>query len=115
VPSIQVHRDHALGLERAREIALHWTRQAEAKFDMSCKVLEGETSDTWDFTRSGCQGTLLVASDHFTLDARLGLLLGAFAQRIESQIADNLDQLLAEENKVLVEAAAVLTGSRREA
>jgi putative polyhydroxyalkanoate system protein len=115
VPSIRIHRDHALGLERAREIALPWTRQAEAKFDMSCKVLKGETSDTWDFTRSGCQGTLLVAADHFTLDAQLGLLLGAFAQRIESQIADNLDQLLAAEAERVPETPADPAGSRRTA
>jgi putative polyhydroxyalkanoate system protein len=115
VPSIRIHRDHALGLERAREIALQWTRQAQAKFDMSCTVREGEAADTWDFTRSGCQGTLLVAHDHFTLDAQLGLLLGAFAQRIESQIADNLDQLLAAESKGLVEAPADRAGSHREA
>lgn len=115
MPSIHIHRDHALGLERAREIALHWTCQAEAKFDMSCKVLEGETSDTWGFTRSGCQGTLIVAADHFTLDAQLGLLLGAFAQRIESQIAGNLDQLMDAEAERVPEAPADSAGSRRTA
>jgi putative polyhydroxyalkanoate system protein len=115
VPSIRIHRDHALGLERAREIALHWTRQAEVKFDMSCKLLKGETSDTWDFTRSGCQGTLLVAPDHFALDVQLGLLLGAFAQRIESQIAGNLDRLLAAEAERVPEALADPVGLRGEA
>jgi putative polyhydroxyalkanoate system protein len=114
VPSIRIHRDHALGLERAREIALQWTRQAETKFDMNCTLLQGESGDTWEFERSGCQGTLLVAHDRFTLDAQLGLLLGAFAQRIESQIGDNLDQLLAAESKGLVEAPADRAGSHGE-
>lgn len=115
MPSIRIHRDHALGLERAREVAQQWVRQAETKFDMSCSLLEGTAGDRWDFMRSGCEGTLLVASDHFTLDARLGLLLGAFAQRIESQIADNLDQLLAAEAERLPAAPVDPVGWHREA
>lgn len=115
MPSIRIHRDHALGLERAREVALQWVRKAETKFDMTCTLLEGEFGDTWEFDRSGCEGTLIVASDHFTLDARLGLLLGAFAQRIESQIAENLDQLLAAEAERVPEAPADPAGSRRTA
>jgi putative polyhydroxyalkanoate system protein len=99
MPAIRIHRDHALGLERAREVAWQWAEDAEARFDMECTVLEGETSDTVEFTRSGCSGTLIVAADHFTLDARLGILLGAFAKTIESQIEGNLDALLAKEAK----------------
>jgi putative polyhydroxyalkanoate system protein len=99
MPAIRIHRDHALGLERAREVAWQWAEDAEARFDMECTVLEGETSDTVEFTRSGCSGTLIVAPDHFTLDARLGILLGAFAKTIESQIEGNLDALLAKEAK----------------
>lgn len=97
MPAIHIHRDHALGLERAREVAWQWAEDAEARFDMECTVLEGETSDTVEFTRSGCSGTLIVAGDHFTLDAKLGLLLGAFAGKIESEIASNLDALLRKE------------------
>jgi putative polyhydroxyalkanoate system protein len=99
MPAIHIHRDHALGLERAREVAWQWAEDAEAKFDMECTVLEGETSDTVEFTRSGCSGTLIVAADHFTLDAKLGILLGAFTKTIESQIEGNLDALLAKEVK----------------
>lgn len=99
MPAIHIHRDHGLGLERAREVAWQWAEDAEAKFDMECTVLEGETSDTVEFSRSGCSGTLIVAADHFTLDAKLGILLGAFAKTIESQIEGNLDALLAKEAK----------------
>jgi putative polyhydroxyalkanoate system protein len=99
MPAIHIHRDHSLGLERAREVAWQWAEDAEAKFDMECTVLEGETSDTVEFTRSGCSGTLIVAADHFTLDAKLGILLGAFTKTIESQIEGNLDALLAKEGK----------------
>lgn len=95
MPDIHIHREHSLGLEKAREVAWSWAEQVEAEFDMECTVLEGETSDTVEFKRSGVSGTLIVAPDHFELDAKLGFLLGAFAHRIQSEIEQNLDTLLA--------------------
>lgn len=92
---IQIHRDHSLGLAKARKIAWKWAEQAEAKFDMECTVIEGETSDTVEFTRSGVNGRLIVAADHFDLNAKLGFLLGAFSKTIEAEITKNLDALLA--------------------
>jgi putative polyhydroxyalkanoate system protein len=92
---IRIHRDHGLGLKKAREIAWAWAEQVEAKFDMACTVLEGETSDTVAFARSGVKGELIVAGDHFELHARLGLLLGAFKSSIEGEIEKELDGLLA--------------------
>lgn len=94
---IKIHRDHSLGLARAREIAWAWAEQAESKFDMDCTVLEGETSDTVEFVRSGVKGQLIVAPDHFALSAKLGLLLGAFKGQIEREIEGALDALLAAE------------------
>lgn len=94
MPDIKIHRDHTLGLKRAREVAWQWAEQAESKFDMECTVIEGETSDTVEFTRSGVSGRLIVAADHFDLDAKLGFLLGAFAKTIEAEITKNLDALL---------------------
>jgi putative polyhydroxyalkanoate system protein len=95
VPDIRIHRDHQLGLAKARKIAWQWAEQAEAKFDMACTVLEGETSDTVEFTRTGVSGRLIVAADHFDLDAKLGFLLGAFSKTIEGEIQKTLDDLLA--------------------
>lgn len=95
MPDIQIHRNHALGLKRAREVAWQWAEQAESKFDMECTVIEGQTSDTVEFTRSGVSGRLIVAADHFDLEAKLGFLLGAFAKTIEGEITKNLDALLA--------------------
>ena len=94
MPDIRIHRDHSLGLAKARKVAWDWAEQAESKFDMECTVLEGETSDTVEFTRSGVSGTLIVAPDHFDLHAKLGFLLGAFAKTIETEIQKNLDDLL---------------------
>jgi putative polyhydroxyalkanoate system protein len=92
---IKIHRDHTLGLAKARKVALQWAEDVEKNFDMECTILEGETSDTVEFTRSGVKGELIVAADHFQLEARLGFLLGAFSKTIESEIEKNLDALLA--------------------
>lgn len=92
---IRIHREHELGLKKAREIAWAWAEQVEAKFDMECTVLEGKSSDTVEFTRSGVKGELIVTADHFDLHAKLGLLLGAFKATIEGEIQKELDALLA--------------------
>ncbi len=96
MPDIHIRRDHQLGLPKAREIAAQWARDAEARFDMSCTMNTGEDGDTLDFTRSGVSGQLVVAADHFELNAKLGFLLGAFSKSIEREIEKNLDELLAE-------------------
>ncbi len=95
MPDIRIHRDHTLGLAKARKVAWQWAEEVEKKFDMECTVLEGETSDTVQFKRSGVSGRLIVAPDHFDLDAKLGFLLGAFSKTIEGEITKNLDTLLA--------------------
>jgi len=95
VADIKIHREHALGLAKARKVAWAWAEQVEAQFDMECTVIEGETSDTVEFERAGVSGTLIVAADHFDLSAKLGFLLGAFSKTIEGEIEKNLDALLA--------------------
>jgi putative polyhydroxyalkanoate system protein len=95
MPDIRIHREHDLGLPKARKIAWQWAEDVEKKFDMACTVIEGELSDTVEFVRSGISGRLIVAADHFDLDAKLGFLLGAFSKTIEGEITKNLDSLLA--------------------
>lgn len=99
MPDIKIHREHRLGLAKARKVAWQWAEEVEKKFDMECTVIEGETSDTVEFTRTGVAGTLTVAADHFDLNAKLGFLLGAFAKTIEGEIEANLDALLAKSAK----------------
>ena len=96
---IRIHRSHRLGLPKARKVAWQWAEDVEKRFDMECTVIEGETGDTVEFTRPGVNGRLLVAADHFDLEAQLGFLLGAFSGRIESEIEQNLDRLLAASEK----------------
>jgi putative polyhydroxyalkanoate system protein len=94
MPDIHIRREHTLGLAKARKVAWQWAEEAEQKFQMECTVIEGQTSDTVEFTRSGVSGRLIVAPDHFELDAKLGFLLGAFSKTIEGEITKNLDALL---------------------
>jgi putative polyhydroxyalkanoate system protein len=115
---IHIHRDHALGLARARQIAWQWAEDVEKKFDMSCTVVEGEDSDTVEFSRSGVSGSLQVSADHFELHAKLGFLLGAFSKTIESEIQKNLDTLLSKSSQAAKKApvkAAAKTAARKTA
>ncbi len=92
---IHIRRDHTLGLKKARELAWAWAENVESKFQMACTVVEGKSSDTVEFKRSGVTGTLDVSAKHFELNAKLGFLLGAFKGTIESEIEKELDKLLA--------------------
>jgi putative polyhydroxyalkanoate system protein len=98
VPDIHIERNHTLGLAAARKLAFRWAETAEEKLDMACTYEEGRTSDLVSFTRAGVNGELKVTKDSFVLDARLGFLLGAFKERIETEIVKNLDKLLAEKD-----------------
>lgn len=95
---IKIHREHQLGLAKARKVAWAWAEEVEQRFEMECTVLEGQTSDTVEFTRSGVKGRLIVAADHFDLEAKLGFLLGAFSKTIEREIEGELDKLMAAGN-----------------
>jgi putative polyhydroxyalkanoate system protein len=105
VAEIRIHREHKLGLPKARKIAWQWAEEVENKFGMQCTVTEGDFSDTVEFTRSGVNGTLLVAADHFDLNAKLGFLLGAFSRTIETEIEKNLDALLMHGNAAVKKRA----------
>lgn len=92
---IIISRDHHLGLAAARKLAFRWAEIAEEKLGMACTYEEGKTADLVSFKRAGAHGELKVTKDRFDLHAKLGLLLGAFRERIESEIVRNLDELLA--------------------
>ncbi|MBA3771211.1 MAG: polyhydroxyalkanoic acid system family protein [Ramlibacter sp.] len=117
MPDIHITREHTLGLPEARKLAFKWAEAAEEKFDMACTYEEGKSSDLVSFTRSGVNGELKVTNDRFELDARLGILLGVFKDRIEGEIVRNLDLLLAEKDpaKAFDEAVAVATAGKKPA
>lgn len=94
MPDIHIARAHKLGLPQARKLAFRWAETAEEKLGMECTYEEGRASDVLSFTRAGASGELRVTATAFELDAKLGFLLGAFKERIESEIVKNLDELL---------------------
>lgn len=95
---VRIVREHALGLARARQLAQRWVEVAQKKLQMECSYVAGEHEDVVRFRRPGASGELRVGPTRFHLVARLGLLLGMFRGRIESEIVKNLDLLLASED-----------------
>ena len=110
---IHIHRTHKLGLARARKTAWKWAEDAEAKFGMDCTVIEGDDNDVVEFRRSGVEGTLVVTADAFELNARLGLLVGAFRHRIEREIEENLDTLLTKSAKASAPAKSAKSVAKK--
>jgi len=98
VADIRIVREHGLGLERARRLAWRWGEVAQKKLEMECTYDEEVGGDVLRFRRPGASGELKVAADRFELHARLGLLLGVFRGKIESEIVRNLDELLEHED-----------------
>ena len=92
---VRIRRSHRLGLAKARKVAWQWTEDVEERFGMDCIVIEGKDGDIVEFTRPGVSGRLQVTADRFDLEAQLGFLLGAFSTRIEAEIEERLDALLA--------------------
>jgi putative polyhydroxyalkanoate system protein len=115
VPDIHIKRVHHLGLPDARKLAFRWAEVAEEKLGMECVYEEGKTSDRVSFARPGANGELKVTKDSFVLDARLGMLLGLFKDRIETEIVSNLDELLqhAEPLKVFDKELAKRTAAKK--
>ena len=94
---LQLHRDHTLGLARARKVALKWAEHVEEKLDMDCTIIEGDDEDVLEFKRSGVDGRMTVAATFFDLEAKLGFLLRPFLGQIEAEVGKQLDEALAKE------------------
>ncbi len=91
MPDLQIHRAHALGADKARQVAQQWAEKAQAKFDLTCHWRE---LCVLEFSRPGVKGEVTVAADHFGLTAELGFLFKPFAKTIENAIEKKLDELL---------------------
>jgi putative polyhydroxyalkanoate system protein len=94
VAELKIVREHALGLEGAREVARRWREQAESEWGMQCEPPAAGDPDRLAFARTGVSGELTVTDKRFELTLQLGFLLGAYSARIEQQIRQNLDELL---------------------
>ena len=103
---LNLHRDHTLGLARARKVALKWAEDVEAKLEMECTLIEGDDSDVLEFTRSGVAGRMIVAATYFDLEAKLSFLLRPFLGTIEAEVRKQLDEALAKEEAKASKPAA---------
>jgi putative polyhydroxyalkanoate system protein len=91
---LQIHRAHQLGWEGARQLAQDWRVQAEQAYGLQCTQESGEEQESISFARPGLSGRLRVSAQSFELEARLGFLLSAYRDRIESELQQRLDQQL---------------------
>ncbi|MEO5688319.1 MAG: polyhydroxyalkanoic acid system family protein [Burkholderiaceae bacterium] len=103
---LHLHRDHTLGLARARKVALKWAEDVEKDLDMECTIIEGDDEDVLEFKRAGVDGRMIVAASYFDLEAKLGFLLKAFAGKIEAEVSKQLDEALAREMAKAVKSSA---------
>ena len=92
---IHIERAHGMDLAQARQTARHWATQAEEKYQLQGSYDEGPENDTFSFQRTGVSGTMQVTGQAFTLDAKLGFLLGAFKSQIEAEMIKKIDALIA--------------------
>jgi putative polyhydroxyalkanoate system protein len=85
---IDVQRDHALGLKKAKAAAQKVADEMAENFDMQSEW-EG---NTLHFSRSGVTGELKVTKNSVQMNAKLGFLLSAFKPKIEAQIEKNFEE-----------------------
>ncbi|MGO1693966.1 MAG: polyhydroxyalkanoic acid system family protein [Marinobacter sp.] len=87
---IDVHRAHTLDKDHAREAAEALAQDLSSQFDLNYQW-EG---DHLKFKRSGVKGQLNITDDDLHVHLELGLLLRPFKSKIESEIHNQLDQVL---------------------
>ena len=110
---LNLHRDHTLGLARARKVALKWAEDVEKKLEMECTLVEGDDTDVLEFTRSGVEGRMIVAATYFDLEAKLGFLLRPFLGTIEAEVSKQLDEALAKEAARTAKPAAKAAAKKK--
>lgn len=88
---LEIQRRHELGLEGARRLAREWLVQAQEEFGLRCTLEPGDGHECIHFERPGIRGTLVLSAEAFELQAKLGFLLSAYRQRIESELHQRLE------------------------
>jgi hypothetical protein len=86
MPDIRIHRDHSLGLAKARKVAWDWAEQVRTEVRHGMHRGRRRDQRHGGVHAQRRQRPLIVAADHFDLDAKLGFLLGAFSKTIEAEI-----------------------------
>lgn len=91
---VNYHRDHSLGLPKARELAKEWAQGAAKQMGLECQHAEGEAQDVLTFERMGVTGTMTVTATSFDLNVKLGMMMAAFKPMIEAEVAKNLGRII---------------------
>ncbi|WP_290872582.1 polyhydroxyalkanoic acid system family protein [Aquabacterium sp.] len=91
---VNYHRDHTLGLPKARELAKEWASGAAKQMGLDCQHAEGDDQDVLTFERMGVTGTMTVTATSFDLNVKLGMMMAAFKPMIEAEVAKNLGRII---------------------
>jgi putative polyhydroxyalkanoate system protein len=94
VSEINLHHDHTLGLDKARDLARQWAQDASRQMGLSCQHEEGVDKDTVTFERMGVHGVMTVTANSFDLKVKLGMMMAAFKPMIEAEIRKNLGRIM---------------------
>ena len=88
---ISIRQPHQLSAQTARAAAQKAADEMVADFEMTIQW-EGEVLS---FKRSGVSGTLALLGQEVQLDITLGLMLQAFAAKIEEKLGENMAKVFA--------------------
>lgn len=86
---ITIVQEHSLTPKKAREAAQKVADKIADEYEMACRW----DGDVLHFERSGVEGSLTLESRRAQMQIKLGFLFSAFAAKIESKIAENMQKV----------------------
>ncbi|MFK7966399.1 MAG: polyhydroxyalkanoic acid system family protein [Burkholderiaceae bacterium] len=86
--NLKFERAHTMGLDGARGAAERVATEMADNYDFNNEW----QGNVLHFKRSGVKGTLSIEDERIELNAKLGVLLAAFAPKIQAQLDQNFDQ-----------------------
>jgi putative polyhydroxyalkanoate system protein len=92
MPTINVRRQHDLGLAKAKGLAQSIARRLKGDYGGSF----GWKGNVLHFKRTGASGSVAVTKDDLQVHVELGLLLSPLRSRIEREIVTFCDEHLAD-------------------
>jgi putative polyhydroxyalkanoate system protein len=88
---INITQPHSLAPEAARAAAEKVADRIAREFGLACNW----HGDTLRFGRSGVEGTLTLAENKAHMNIKLGFLMGAFKNAIESKVSEKMRTVFA--------------------
>lgn len=88
MPKIDIHRPHQLSIAEARAVVDKVAERMQEKF-----AIGGQwQGDTFQFSRAGVSGSIVVESDAIRVKAELGMMLSPLKGMVEQEIRRKLDE-----------------------